>query len=155
MKCICLLFYFVVYFKSFFLTESFSNLPIGSYLREKERDRDKNGSDKGPGSGSGSGSESYYYNAECILPITIRKSSSSFDKKSGFDETKIEDLKINVIREYFYKMNILKILENKNISDLAKMELLDHYKFEYNNKNNNKNNNIFIDLMDDWDNGLI
>jgi len=35
------------------------------------------------------------------------------------------------------------------------MELLDHYKFEYNNKNNNKNNNIFIDLMDDWDNGLI
>jgi hypothetical protein len=49
-------------------------------------------------------------------------------------------------------MNILKILENENISDLSKLELLK--KYEYDNDNDRKSN-IFIDLMDDWENGLI
>lgn len=154
MRCICLFFSFILYFKSFLLNESFSNLPIAFYLREKERDRDR---DKERGNSTGSGKGNNYYNYECILPITISK--NSFIKQNGFDgrfnTTKMEHVKINVIREYFYKMNILKILENTNISELTKLQLLDYYKFEYNNNNINTNKNIFIDLMDDWNNGLI
>jgi hypothetical protein len=47
-------------------------------------------------------------------------------------------------------MNILKILENENISDLSKLELLKKYEYD-----NDRKSNIFIDLMDHWENGLI
>ena len=178
------IFCFNIFCFNFFIIESFSNLPNRFYLREKkEKDNDgnidnngNNGNNDNNGNNNGNninkgnngnnsdfkfnfGNEYNYYNSECILPITI----STLIKKNGFDErfnnSNIKDLKINVIREYFYKMNILKILENTNISDLSKLEIVDHYYYYFGNnniyKNNIKNSNIFINLMDDWDNGLI
>jgi hypothetical protein len=95
-----------------------------------------------------------FYNHECILPIknTINKNIAlEFSGNDGTYIEKEEQLQIiNNIKQNFYKLNLLKILTNENISDINKLKLIDQYiVFHYPNK---MINNIYAGgLFNDWD----
>ena len=88
------------------------------------------------------------YNGECILPVTIKniKINSGFDTRYNNSNS----LDIYLIKHYFHKLNLLKVLENENVSVNNKLQLVDKYNLlnEYPVK---YINNLYAGgLLDDW-----
>ena len=88
------------------------------------------------------------YNGECILPVTIKniKINSGFDTRYNNSNS----IDIYLIKHYFHKLNLLKVLENENVSVNTKLQLVDKYNLlnEYPIK---YINNLYAGgLLDDW-----
>ena len=127
------------YFFSFF-SEAFKRWPVSFKIENKENRNNSTSSYV-------SLINNDFYNCECILPISKKNNK----EKSGLDE-KInkKELDIDIIKLYYYKLNLLKLLRNDNVSDLVKLEFIDKFNILYGFPKNYTYNLYAGGLLDDW-----
>jgi hypothetical protein len=125
------------------LSEAFTRWPVSFKIENKDNRNN---------STSTSASLVYndLYNCECILPISNKKNKEN-KEKSGVDETvNKSEMDIDIIKLYYYKLNLLKLLRNENVSDLVKLEFIDKYYILYGFPKDYTYNLYAGGLLDDW-----
>jgi hypothetical protein len=89
-----------------------------------------------------------FYNGECILPIY----SKNLVYRSGYnDAINISEINLYKFYVYNYKLNLLKLLTNDNVSFLNKIYLIDQYKLLYDYPTTYVYNLYAGGLLDNWD----
>ena len=84
--------------------------------------------------------------------LDSEKNKSFFYQKSGYDNRDLQSDETDIIfniTEFYTKMDLLKKLENKNISESVKIELIKNYKNDL--PSGLTYNNLAGGLYDDWD----
>lgn len=94
-----------------------------------------------------------FYNHECILPINskINKGLVNAGKDDTYIENEDQNQKIHEIKQNYYKLNLLQILTNNNVSDINKLKLIDQFYMIYNYPNKMVKNIYEAGLLNDWD----
>ena len=135
--------FFILNFLSFFsfFSEAFKRWPVSFKIENIENKENRNNS------ASVSLVNNDLYNCECILPISNKNNK----EKSGLDETvNKNEIDIDIIKLYYYKLNLLKLLRNENVSDLVKLEFIDKYNILYGFPKDYTYNLYAGGLLDDW-----